>query len=105
MRISASASASLRHPAPRRRPQLASTPLGKQTWKALWSKKRVKQNKVTMLGRVMGCMEQVFVHDSYGRPVYFETYSGHAPVGEYVLSLFEKIEQSLQEPGGPRVIG
>jgi transposase len=68
--------------------------------KALWSSKRVKKNKVTMLGRVMGCLEQVFVHDSYGRPVYFETYSGHAPVGEYVLSLFEKIEQSLQEPGG-----
>src|SRR5256884_385638 len=28
--------------------------------KALWSQKRVKQNKVTMLGRVMGCLEQVF---------------------------------------------
>ncbi|MBU4400993.1 MAG: hypothetical protein KKE86_16890 [Planctomycetes bacterium] len=68
--------------------------------KALWSKKRVKQNKVTMLGRVMGCLEQVFVHDNCGRPIYFETYSGHAPVGEYVLSLFEKIEQSLQGPGG-----
>lgn len=67
--------------------------------KALWSKKRVKKNKVTMLGRVMGCLEQVFVHDNFGRPVYFETYSGHAPVGEYVLSLFEKIEGSLQGPG------
>jgi hypothetical protein len=68
--------------------------------KALWSKKRVKQNKVTMLGRVMGCLEQVFVHDNCGRPIYFETYSGHAPVGEYVLSLFEKIEQNLREPDG-----
>jgi transposase len=68
--------------------------------KALWSKKRVKQNKVTMLGRVMGCLEQVFVHDNFGRPIYFETYSGHAPVGEYVLSLFENIEQSLEEPDG-----
>lgn len=68
--------------------------------KALWSRKRVKKSKVTMLGRVMGCLEQVFVHDNYGRPIYFETYSGHAPVGEYVLSLFEKIEQSLEAPGG-----
>lgn len=67
--------------------------------KALWSRKRVKKSKVTMLGRVMGCLEQVFVHDNYGRPIYFETYSGHAPVGEYVLSLFGKIEQSLQGPG------
>jgi arginine repressor len=67
--------------------------------KALWSSKRVKKNKVTMLGRVMGCMEQVFVHDMHGRPIYFETYSGHAPIGEYVLSLFEKIEDSLEGPG------
>ncbi len=67
--------------------------------KALWSTKRVKKNKVTMLGRVMGCLEQVFVHDNYGRPIYFETHSGHAPVGEYVLSLFDKIGQSLEGPG------
>jgi len=67
--------------------------------KALWSKKHVKQNKVSMLRRVMGCLEQVFVHDNYGHPIYFETYSGHAPVGEYVLSLFEKIEENLEGPG------
>jgi transposase len=67
--------------------------------KALWSTKRVKKHKVTMLGRVMGCLEQVFIHDSYGRPLYFETFSGHAPMGEYILSLFEKIEESLEGPG------
>lgn len=70
--------------------------------KALWSSKRVKKNKVSMLGRVMGCLEQVFVHDSHGRPIYFETYSGHAPMGEYILSLFEKIENSL-EGGGSKL--
>lgn len=64
--------------------------------KAYWSSRRVRQNKVTMLGRVMGCLEQVFVHDQFGRPLYFETYSGHAPLGEQVLSLFEKIEESLE---------
>ncbi|MBI4600472.1 MAG: hypothetical protein HY721_00790 [Planctomycetes bacterium] len=67
--------------------------------KALWSSKRVKKHKVTMLGRVMGCLEQVFIHDGQGRPVYFETYSGHAPLGEHVLGLFEKIEDSLEGPG------
>jgi transposase len=66
--------------------------------KAYWSSRRVRQNKVTMLGRVMGCLEQVFVHDQFGRPLYFETYSGHAPLGEQVLSLFEKIEGSLEAP-------
>lgn len=70
--------------------------------KPLWSEKRVKQNKVTMLGRVMGCLEQVFVHDAFGHPVYLETYAGKAPVGEHVLELFEKIEDALEGPG-PRL--
>lgn len=70
--------------------------------KPLWSSQRVKQNKVTMLGRVMGCLEQVFVHDGYGHPVYLETYAGKAPVGEHILGLFEKIEAALEGPG-PRL--
>lgn len=65
--------------------------------KAVWSSQRVKQNKVTMLGRVMGCLEQVFIHDGWGHPVYFETFSGHAPVGEHILGLFEKIEDAILE--------
>lgn len=65
--------------------------------KGLWSSKRVKQNKVTMLGRVMGCLEQVFVHDCFGHPIYFETYSGQAPTGEYVLELFDKIEEVITD--------
>ena len=69
--------------------------------KPLWSQKRVKQNKVTMLGRVMGCLEQVFVHDGFGHPVYLETYAGKAPVGEHVLEMFEKIEDALEGPGPP----
>jgi hypothetical protein len=60
--------------------------------KGLWSSKRVKQNKVTMLGRVMGCLEQLFIHDGHGHPIYFETYSGHAPTGEHVLEMFDKIK-------------
>src|SRR5436309_1293764 len=55
--------------------------------KALWSQKRVKQNKVTMLGRVMGCLEQVFVHDAFGHPVYLETYAGKAPLGARSLGV------------------
>src|SRR5437667_653328 len=69
--------------------------------KPLWSQKRVKQNKVTMLGRVMGCLEQVFVHDAFGHPVYLETYAGKAPLGEHILGLFEKIEAALEGPGPP----
>jgi len=69
--------------------------------KALWSSQSVQKNKVSMLGRVMGCLEQVFVHDPYGRPIYFETHSGHAPSGEYILSLFDKIEGALEGWGAP----
>jgi transposase len=69
--------------------------------KPLWSGKRVKKNKVTMLGRVMGCLEQVFVHDGFGHPVYLETYAGKGPVGEHVLDMFEKIEDALEGPGPP----
>ena len=65
--------------------------------KPIWSNKRVKQNKVTMTGRVMGCLEQVFIHDCYGHPIYFETYSGNAPCGEYTLELFDKIEEVIKE--------
>ncbi len=67
--------------------------------KAIWSSNRVKKNKVTMLGRVMGCLEQVFIHDGLGHPIYFETYCGQGPTGEKVLGLFEKIESViLQAP-------
>jgi len=69
--------------------------------KPLWSGKRVKKNKVTMLGRVMGCLEQVFVHDGFGHPVYLETYAGKAPMGEHVLDMFEKIEDAMEGPGPP----
>jgi hypothetical protein len=65
--------------------------------KPLWSKQNFKKSKVTMIGRVMGCLEQVFVHDNFGRPIYFETFSGQAPNGEYILELFDKIEDKLNE--------
>lgn len=67
--------------------------------KPIWSKQRVRQNKVTMLGRVMGCLEQVFVHDGFGRPIYFETYSGHGPMGVYTLTMMEKVERYMEGEG------
>src|SRR2546429_560926 len=54
-----------------------------------------------MLGRVMGCLEQVFVHDAFGHPVYLETYAGKAPLGARILGLMEKIEEALEGPGPP----
>src|SRR5207237_10393127 len=51
-----------------------------------------------MLGRVMVCLEQVFVHDAFGHPVYLETYAGKAPLGARILGLMEKIEEALEGP-------
>jgi len=70
--------------------------------KAVWSSKRVKKNKVTMVGKVMGCLEQVFIHDALGHPIYFETYSGHAPCGKYILDMFKKIEGTIEDVPGSR---
>ena len=68
--------------------------------KPLWSEKRVKKNKVTMLGRVMGCLEQVFVHDGFGHPVYVETYAGKgAGWGIHSWACLRKIEDALEGPG------
>jgi transposase len=71
--------------------------------KALWSS-RVKKSKVTMLGRVMGCLEQVFIHDNLGNPIYFETYAGHAPSGEYILSMFKKVEEVILDVPHSRTV-
>ncbi|CEG13476.1 hypothetical protein MSIBF_A400003 [groundwater metagenome] len=49
-----------------------------------------------MLGRVMDCLEQVFIHDSFGRPTYFQTFSGNANIGDKALSLMEDIEEHLK---------
>ena len=45
-----------------------------------WCDLVIERNKVTMQGRMMGCLEQVFIHDGFERPI-FETYSEHAPCG------------------------
>jgi len=39
----------------------------------------------------MNCLEQVFVHDSFGHPTYFQTYPGNADIGNKALSLMEDI--------------
>ncbi len=51
--------------------------------KALWSQDRCYKGKVTMLGRVMNCLENVFIHDGRGHPLYFQIFHGHADLGEH----------------------
>src|SRR3972149_4367483 len=64
--------------------------------KALWSSKPCHKGKVTMLGRVMNCLEQVFIHDGKGHPLYFQTFNGHADFGENALKMVDKVSEYLE---------
>jgi len=65
--------------------------------KALWSSKPCHKGKVTMLGRVMNCLEQVFIHDGQGHPIYFQTFNGHADLGKNSLGMMDKISEYLKD--------
>lgn len=55
--------------------------------KPLWSSYPIKQSKVSMVGRVMGCLEQVYIHSSNGHPLMLQTFSGgiHLPTAIKLL--------------------
>jgi transposase len=70
--------------------------------KPLWSSKRCRKGKVTMLGRVMGCIEQVVIHDGHGRPIYLRTFSGNADLRENALGTMDELDALLNEEQKPR---
>jgi transposase len=65
--------------------------------KPLWSSKRCRKGKVSMLGRVMGCLEQVIIHDGRGRPLYFRTFSGYADLQKHALQAMVQLDELLGE--------
>ncbi|MBC8394791.1 MAG: hypothetical protein H8E17_19765 [Deltaproteobacteria bacterium] len=65
--------------------------------KPLWSSKRCRKGKVTMLGRVMGCLEQVVIHDGFGRPIYLRTFSGNADLRNHALQAMGELDELLGE--------
>ena len=66
--------------------------------KALWSSNRCYKGKVTMLGRVMNCLENVFIHDGKGHPLYFQTFHGHADLGKHALNMLTKLTELFDDP-------
>jgi hypothetical protein len=66
--------------------------------KPLWSSNSCYKGKVTMLGRVMNCLENVFIHDGKGHPLYFQTFQGHADIGKQALNMVHKLTQMLDDP-------
>lgn len=65
--------------------------------KALWSQDRCYKGKVTMLGRVMNCLENVFIHDGKGHPLYFQTFHGHADLGEHALGMITELTRHFSD--------
>jgi hypothetical protein len=59
--------------------------------KALWSSGRHYKGKVTMLGRVMNCLENVFIHDGKGHPLYFQTFQGNTDLGKNALRMLRSL--------------
>jgi rubrerythrin len=66
--------------------------------KPLWSSNSCYKGKVTMLGRVMNCLENVFIHDGKGHPIYFQTFQGHADIGEHALNMVHQLTSMLDDP-------
>jgi hypothetical protein len=56
------------------------------------------KGKVTMLGRVMNCLENVFIHDGKGHPIFFQTFQGHADIGKHALNMIHKLTSMLDDP-------
>ena len=50
-----------------------------------------------MMGRVMGCIEQVVIHDGHGRPLYLRTFSGHADLRENALRTMDELDIVLNK--------
>jgi hypothetical protein len=64
--------------------------------KALWSSKSCHKGRVAMLGRVMNCLEQVFIHDGQGHPIYFQTFNGHADLRKNALKMMDTLSEYLE---------
>jgi len=46
----------------------------------------------------MNCLENVFIHDGKGHPLYFQTFRGHADLGKHALPMLTKLTELLDDP-------
>lgn len=65
--------------------------------KALWSAERHYKGKVTLLGRVMNCLEHGCIHDGKGHPLYFQTFHGHADLGKSALQMITDLTKLCED--------
>ncbi len=57
----------------------------------------VKQSRVSKVGRVMGCLEQVFVHSGSGYPIMLQSFAGGVYLPEAIKQLHSEIKRVMPE--------
>ena len=63
----------------------------------LWSSYSVKQSKISKVGRVMGCLEQVYIHTEQGHPLMLQTYSGGVYLPDAIKKLHAQMDKIMPE--------
>ncbi len=60
--------------------------------KALWTRFFTRAGKVSSTGRVMPCLEQIFIHTGTGTPLFWLPFSGTASLAAQTMPLIKKLE-------------
>ncbi|MCP4402745.1 MAG: hypothetical protein GY801_36265, partial [bacterium] len=45
----------------------------------------------------MNCLENVFIHDGKGHPLYFQTFHGHADLGKHALGMMQELTKHCDD--------
>lgn len=65
------------------------------TVKPLWTELLSRSGKVTMLGRIMPCLESILIHTGAGVPLYLKTFAGGASLVTNLLPAIHEMEAAI----------
>lgn len=65
--------------------------------KAMWTRFFTRAGKVSSTGRVMPCLEQIFIHTGTGTPLFWLPFSGTANLAAQTMPLIQKLEAIVGE--------
>ena len=63
--------------------------------KALFTHHFTRAGKVSSNGRIMPCLDQVFVHTGTGTPIYWQTFSGNAGLTTHTIPILDELEAKV----------
>lgn len=67
------------------------------TTKQYWTEFFSRSGKVTMVGRVMPCLESILIHTGAGVPLYLKTFAGAASLVSNLLPALHEMEAAIGE--------